>query len=130
MTYQAEREAFIVNMTKAGIPITTARAVLRHTATLHRLAEASCNGDWPADNGERKTKPCPQCGSGWAPSSFRAGVCPDCRTEALVKAALAPYPVTPIFQGDPRGAVVKLQGAGLPNDSWGGDGYCVPTRAR
>ena len=33
-----------------------------------------------------------------------------------------------VFSGDPRGSTVKLH---LPNgesNSWGGDGWCVPTR--
>lgn len=37
------------------------------------------------------------------------GTCPDCRTEDLVKAILAPYGFTPEFQGDPRGCVLTIK---------------------
>ena len=69
MSKQSEREAFLVAMSKEGVPLDVARLVLRHAATLQRLAEAQCNGDWPADNGERPTLVC-ACGSAWAPGAY------------------------------------------------------------
>jgi hypothetical protein len=47
-----------------------ARLLLRHGATYGRLQEAQCNGDYPADDGQRETMLCDSCGTGWAPSSF------------------------------------------------------------
>lgn len=128
MTYQHERDQFIAAVAQDGLPLHVAQKLLRYATTLDRLAVAQCNGDWPADNGERETRECPNCGSGFAPSSFRTSseyvqfmaarpgmrarfgkVCPDCRTAELVRAALADYPAfTPIFGGDPRGYVLKL----------------------
>lgn len=123
---QRDRDEFIAIASREGIPLDVARKVLRHSATLHRLSEAACSGDWPCDNGERRTKECPECQSGYAPSSFRKGVCPDCRTQALVRGLLAPHNVTPIFNGDPRGAVVKLRVPSGATDDWGREGICVP----
>ena len=145
MTRQREREEFIAVMVKEGVPLAVTRQVLRYSATLQRLAEAQCNGDYPADNGERKVVPCSRCEAQWVRSSLvrdykapkiqRPGestarwvplICKDCRTSDLVTAALAPYGITPVFQGDPRGCVVKLKvPSGYTNDM-GREGVCVP----
>jgi hypothetical protein len=49
MTYQIERDQFIAQFARTfpQTPITVAAAFLRLSTTLHRLAEAQCNGDWP-----------------------------------------------------------------------------------
>ena len=157
MTRQREREEFIAVMVKEGVPLAVTRQVLRYSATLQRLAEAQCNGDYPADNGERKVVPCSRCESLWVRSSmvrdhtaprrpmvFNGGerrrpneaygagdyyvplICKDCRTSDFVTRALAPYGITPVFQGDPRGCVVKLKvPSGYTNDM-GREGVCVP----
>lgn len=92
-----------------------------------RLQEAFCNGDYPADNGQRETRLCDQCGLAWATESFRGGVCPDCRTEAKIRTACAGLPGSePIFSGDPRGATVKLKLPSGRTDDWGQVGVCVP----
>mgnify|MGYP001618311108 CR=1 FL=1 len=109
MATPREREDFIAATTRESIPLHVARALLRAAATLHRLAEANCNGDYPCDNGERKVRPCTRCESLYAPAALSAkGVCPDCRTEDRVKALLAPFNIVPDFQGDPRGYVLRL----------------------
>lgn len=106
---QRERDQFIVAMTQHDVPLEVARKLLRYGTTLHRLAVAQCNGDWPADNGQRTVIPCPQCEQRWVPFMVKKGRCPDCRTGELVRATLADYPhVTPEFQGDPRGAVLRF----------------------
>src|ERR1043166_1380291 len=46
---QRERAEFIYEAGREGLPIEAARKLLRYGATLHRLAEAQCNGDWPCD---------------------------------------------------------------------------------
>lgn len=71
MSRQSDRDAFIATMTREGLDLATIRALLRAETTLHRLAEAQCNGDWPADNGERKTQECGRCEGLWAPSVMR-----------------------------------------------------------
>lgn len=75
-------------------------------------------------------------------------ICPDCRTQELVNALLGkhcyckhedpkhectcggPYLFKPIFQGDPRGAVLKLATPGYPwsDDGRLGYGLYVPAR--
>ena len=127
MTYQRERDEFLNIIQSEGMDYTTATRMLRYASTLNRLATAMCNGDWPADNGERKTVVCTQCGCGWARSSFRKGVCPDCRTEQLVKDAL-PQGYKAVFSGDPRGCVFKIQVPSGRTNDWGKEGICVPVR--
>lgn len=90
-----------------------ARKLLRAGATLQRLAEAQCNGDYPYDEG-RQNHPawyytiCPECEQSVRTSALKVGVCPDCRIQVRIKALLEPYGMTAIFGGDPRGAVLKV----------------------
>ena len=133
MNNQRHRENFIARLAKHNIRPDDARKLLRYARTLHRLAEAQCNGDWPADNGERKVEPCAKCEGLWVPSVLKKGrQCPDCRTEAHVRALCARlnkerYPwrdpaeeelpmFIPEFSGDPRGCVLKLRIPGDPGD--------------
>ena len=129
-SYQAEREAFLVALSKEGVPVEVGRQVLTAANTLQRLAVAQCNGDWPADNGDRETAECVTCGSYWHPSDLKgpAAKCGDCRTAERLRLVLAPYGVTPILGGDPRGCVVKLTVPSGTTDDWGNTGLCVPTR--
>lgn len=52
------------------------------------------------------------------------------RTEGQVRARVekvcAPYGITPVFQGDSRGAVLKLKVPSGKTDDWGQVGICVP----
>lgn len=79
MSYHQHREEFIARIAtampdaSAYYAASVARRLMRHASTLQRLAVAQCNGDWPADNGERKTKECPLCGSSWVPSAITGG---------------------------------------------------------
>lgn len=111
MSRQRERDEFIARATKAGIGLDAARKLMRYGTTLQRLAEAQCNGDWPADNGIRETRECERCGTNWA-SELRAmresGICPDCRTEDLARRACEGTGWRPVFNGDPRGAVLSI----------------------
>ena len=149
-----ERDEFVSIMTRElssmsyGEAVSFARAMMRASATLHRLAERECNGtDWEYG----MLVPCPKAD----PNSYnRQGVyigpavqgwCPECgetnghgritasqakiaRTEARVTKTCAKYGITPHFSGDPRGAVLVLTvQSGYVND-WGRTGVCVPTR--
>src|SRR4030095_6079059 len=109
-SYQRERDEFLTTMSRNGaaLPLDTLRAILRASTTLQRLAVAQCNGDYPADNGQRKTAVCTECEMCWAPESLSRGICPDCRTQTRVRKLLADTPWQPYFQGDPRGAVLQL----------------------
>ncbi len=131
MSYQRERDRFIARAAQAGMPLSLCLTLLRHATTLQRLAVAQCNGDWPADNGERKTRVCPQCDSLWAPSSFRRDLCPDCRTTDLITQALRGTSLQAYTQGDPRGAVLQLFPVGTPREYMycgSVDGLYVPAR--
>lgn len=110
-----DRERTILQLGFRGIRYDEARRLLRYGTTLNRLAEAQCNGDWPADNGDRKVEPCSQCEGLWAPSVLLKGKrCPDCRTQQAAGAyvyTLSPAlgaKATPVFQGDPRGCVFGI----------------------
>ena len=124
MSNQRQREDFIARLAKHNIPPDDARKLLRYARTLHRLAEAQCNGDGPYVTG----KVCPFCKGEWAKSSVtKHGGCPDCRTKRLARNLVAflrdtiPLPgFAPEFSGDPRGYVLKLR---LPGDPGGIDGF-------
>ena len=107
-----------------------ARRLMREAQTLDRLAAAQCNGDWPADNGERPVIFC-TCGSGFVPSVFKGKprLCPDCRATARVQKML-PEGFKAIFGGDPRGCVLKITVPSGATNDWGKDGICVPVRVR
>jgi hypothetical protein len=131
MTRQREREEFVALMAQEGVPFSTSRLLMRYAATLHRLAEAQCNGDWPADNGERRVEECQSCQAMWIPSVLKrtatfAKACPDCRTGIKVAVVCEPYGIKPVFNGDPRGAVLKLQVPSGRTNDWGKEGICVP----
>lgn len=145
-SYTRDREETIARLTLEGLDMATIRRVFRLSQTLHRLAVASCNGDWPADNGERKTTICPRCEGGWHPSSFkrstrnRPAICPDCYAEEQVRALFAKVNTAKgldadtgyraVMQGDPRGCVVKVAvPSGYTNDG-GREGICIPVRER
>ena len=112
-----ERDAAMVALRAAGVPHETVRLVLRDAAKLARLAEAACNGDWPADGGSDrwKTAECKRCGSFWAPSTLKGKdaeghpLCEDCRAADRITARLATSGIVPDFAGDPRGFVVKVK---------------------
>ena len=90
-----------------GIRYETACKALRHGTTLQRLAEAQCNGDWPANNGERKVAECKRCQGMWVPSVLlKGGLCPDCRCEDNAKALAEANGAKADIGGDPRGAVL------------------------
>lgn len=176
-----DREQFVARLAQEypamppGDVADLAGRIMRHGATYARLQEAMCNGDFPADNGERRTKVCPKCGNGWAPASYVGDECPDCHRERLIAGICAQFPkrwrvlhddklqhvadsegdamawllshqsasihhatthegwkieaagVSPIFNGDPRGATVKLSVPSGKTDDWGQVGICVPT---
>jgi len=128
MNLTKERQEFVALMLRERVPVDVARAVMRHAATIQRLAAAACNGDYPCDNGERTVKPCSRCEAGYVPSALTpAGLCSSCRHADAITRLLTPFNVKPSFQGDPRGACVKLIApSGYTND-WGRQGICVPT---
>lgn len=96
-----------------GIHAEISARFLRVSSTLLRLAEAQCNGDWPADNGDKdRQAPCADCQAGWHRSAIRKdGRCVDChagdRAKALAARWLPGWTIE--LAGDPRGCVLKLK---------------------
>lgn len=102
------REQFISDAARHGLNLEQARAWLRVAATAQRLNEAQCNGDWPADNGERPTKTCADCARYWHPSAIRKdGRCIDCHNDDRAR-KLLPNGWKLETGGDPRGCAYKL----------------------
>lgn len=117
----SERERAIVGLVKLGIADWDIRGILRDARTLARLAEAQCNGDWPADNGDSRAVECQECGCYWrnlpndGPGRASKRLCDDCRAAARINARIRPYAPQGIgveLAGDPRGYVVKVWGPG------------------
>ena len=80
------------------------KLILRHAASLQRYAVNACNREvTPAEEKRAAT--------------LRLRIAEICQRHGA----------TPMMHGDPRGSVVKILHSNLPNNSWGGDGYCVPT---
>lgn len=98
MSRQSDREQFIATMIQEGFTLDLARKLMRYAATLDRLAVARCNGDWPADNGERKVEAC----------------------QSLVNRTLDGTGIKPQFHGDPRGPVLRLEMPSGRGAGWGG----------
>lgn len=130
VSYQTERDAFLVVMANHGLPLAVSRDLLRHATRLHHLAEAQCNGAWPFENGSgRFTEPCSVCMTSCDPRQLKgkAKECPDCRVSARVRSIL-PKNWTAVFQGDPRGCVLRVKWPDYKERGWAEDGYGVPTR--
>jgi len=138
MTYQQDRDETIAILTAEGLEIGTIRKLLTLSTTLHRLAEATCNGDFPADNGERTTATCPHCDLNWHPSALRrygksdrfgtVKVCPECRASQEVSELLDLEGFGVVLSGDPRGCVLKVRVPSGRTNDWGRDGICIPSR--
>mgnify|MGYP001568317369 CR=1 FL=1 len=148
MSKQRDRDEFIALMAKEGVSTDDARKLLRYAATLHRLAELECNGDHGTVPRiavqEDRTRRRVEALCATLPikhvvhSGDRVvGVFDDAETatkwidqaprDALFSTyRLATQGVIPIFQGDPRGAVLKLQAPSGKTNDWGKVGICVP----
>lgn len=106
MSYQRDREEFFAVLGAEGVPADVIHDVLKDANTIQACAVAACNRELSEDETRR-----------------------DENATARIGGRLAAYGIESTFQGDPRGAVVKLRlPSGRAND-WGGEGYfCVPTR--
>ncbi len=141
-TNQKEREDFLLAMQREGVPADVARKVLRHAASIQRLAVAECNGDdWRDPRGPRHhvlsaAVAQTTCGEDitadmrmptrrW--TNVSCSSCKSVKHERRIARVLAPFNVSPVCQGDPRGACVKLRVPSGRTDDWGQTGVCVPT---
>jgi hypothetical protein len=94
-----------------------ARMIMRHSTTYHRLQEKYCNEPFTEADEKHETV---------IENSIRA-LCYKLYVPGGVGRGHKAKEVIPVFQGDPRGATVKLRlPSGRTND-WGREGYCVPT---
>lgn len=135
---QRDRDEFIVLMAREGVPVDVARRLMRAGVSLHRIAELQCS----SEAADRDRVPCPggadTClcrdygsyeGIG-VPASVHGTVPRINVREAAIKrrvrALCTQHNLVPVFNGDPRGAVLKVKvPSGVTND-WGREGVCVP----
>ena len=134
MSYEKQRDEFLERAQAEGMKADTARKLLQVATTLHRLALAELNGDWPASNGgKRAVSPCPKCERKWVLSTFKRDrktgvkVCPDCAAESRAR-ALMPRGFKAVINGDPRGAVLKIVVPSGKTNDFGQEGIIVPAR--
>lgn len=143
-TNQKEREAFLLRMQAEGVPSEVARKVLRHAATVQRLAVLACS----SEAADRDRVRCPAMRTITAAGKQIPCLCKDqgaydderqehgriprymvqdFQASANIDRLLAPFAVVADFQGDSRGACVKLKVPSGRTDDWGQVGLCVPT---
>ena len=143
MSHAIDRYRFIEAMRAEGVPQDVARLVLRDAATHHRQAELACSSEaadrdrvaCPAESGSLEDRPCLCSDYGSKPEEtdeehgrIPRHVLLSERCERRLIRRLAPFNVTPNFQGDPRGCTVKLKVPSGRTDDWGQVGLCVPVR--
>lgn len=121
MSYRAEREQFIVRMTKEGLDLSTTLALLRAATTIQRYAELACS----SEAADRDRVPCPgilavhatRCiCDDWPVGTHAAGrhsLVPRIDVRALntkrnAEALAAEHGLKVITQGDPRGYVLRV----------------------
>ena len=107
MSYRRDREDFIARMAQEGMPLATARLILRDAQTVQRIAVAEC---------------CRPLFPGEAERSEQA--------EARIARRAAEYGCTALLSGDPRGYTTKLLLPSGDYNTWGGAecGWGVPAR--
>jgi hypothetical protein len=106
MSYQRDREEFFAVLAAEQVPYDVIHEVLKEANVIQRLAEIACERE--LDEREQSR---------------------DELAEARIGGKLAAYGIVTHFQGDPRGAVVKLRLPSGKTNDFGGEGFfCVPTR--
>ena len=118
MAYEKDRGEFVEVLRHEGVPEDVALSVLRDTQRIQTLSEHQCgDGTGSGPYGE----PTEAEMARWEKSEELA--------QARIGGRLAAYGIVSNFQGDPRGAVVRLRlPSGRSNDFAGEGYYCVPTR--
>lgn len=135
MSHQKDREEFIALMAYEGVSLDVARRLLRHAATLQRIAELECSSEaadkdrvrCPAEVSD-KYECC--CDFGYQTPGEHSTVprvsAQSKRIEFHVWQLCKQAGLKPVFSGDPRGAVVKLVVPSGKTNDWGQTGLCVP----
>lgn len=137
MSYTKEREEFIAHVTAEGLPISVIRQILAKANTLQKIAELSCS----SEAADRDRVPCPAVKSGkdedcccdFSYQNKHIDVPRIDRQEMRIKRQLEKLIAgrkgfNLHFQGDPRGAVVKLAVPSGKYDDCSREGLCVPAR--
>ena len=133
MSKQRDREEFVSIMVAEGMPLDVCRQVMRLGARLQREAELQCS-DEATDRdrvvcpGKKRDGDC-VCDYDQATGQHRdvaRSEVRELRARQRVEQLCAPYGIKPDFQGDPRGAVVKLKVPSGRTNDWGRIGVCVP----
>ena len=137
MSRQRDREEFISIMAQEGVPLNVSRALLRAAGTLHRLAEWECNGYGWEDHWKRKPCPnaadldstdCDLCGRTVAkPGAPHYEVTKgslylireEKRQHGIIERHCKEHELTPIYGGDPRGAVLIVTVPSGRTNDWG-----------
>lgn len=91
-----------------------AKHIMRYGATLGRLAEEQCNGYQTYDGREDEKR-------------ARASERKEQRIRIKVEDLCAQFGCKPVFQGDPRGNVLKIAVPDGYTNDWGREGISVPT---
>jgi len=128
MSYQKDREAFLATMAREGMDLETARLILRDATTIQRWEEEECNGTIQVDDDDEKAERVSRYGSGESYREHRYPIPHRCnQAKARIRKRM-PQGFAAVFQGDPRGACVKIKVPSGKYDDWGREGVCVPTR--
>lgn len=88
--------------------------LLYYGATLGRIAENQCNGYQTWDYK-------------WDEKAAAKDEAKEARIQARVGKLCTMIGCKPVFQGDPRGNVLKIQVPDGYTNDWGKEGICVPT---
>ena len=97
---------------KDGQPFAT--RLMRYGATLGRIAENQCNGYQSWDYK-------------WDEAASLRDEKKEGRIKAKVTKLCEQFGCKPVFSGDPRGHVLKIQVPDGYTNDWGREGICVPT---
>lgn len=138
MSYQKDREQFIAQIVKeighAGYDL--AYLVLRNASTIQTCETLVCS----SEAADRDRVMCPAAKTGKMEDcccdfEYQGAHCKTPKVEVKIMrarkriaAACKEHGITADFSGDPRGACVKLNLPSGTYNSWGGKGFCVPTR--
>src|SRR6266581_8123789 len=101
-----------------------AKRLMRYGATLGRIAEMDCNG--PSMPNDLTPEQYNKIQARWGRYMEKMHA-KESRIERKVTELCAEFECKPVFQGDPRGNVLKIQTPDGYTNDWGREGICVPT---
>lgn len=133
----SERTEFIEIMRAENPPmsIAAAKRIVAAANVIQRIATEDTSDEAAHDANERRRVHCPNCAKEYPTDRTYdlnpRRACPEHRAEKIIREECQRFNVIPSFDGDPRGACVKLKVPSGRNNSYGGGGWiCVPARER